>query len=147
MKTKNAFTLIELLVVMGVIAVLVGMSVFGISALLEAQRDTERRNAGKNLQVAIEAFRNRTTDGDFYPAALEKRSDNSAINLLDSSNNIVTTVPLEGTAKTTAFCYELDSSEVKYKLGVLLDDQSTWEQFGTAQNPDGSIAPCETENV
>lgn len=145
MKNKKAFTLIELLVVMGVIAVLIAMSVFGISSLLRSQRDTERRNTGRNLQVAVESFK--TKSDEFYPSTLQKASNNESINLLDSSGTVIETVGLKGTARTTTYCYTLDNSEATYSLAVLLDDGNTWEQFGTTVNASGAQIPCTTDNV
>lgn len=42
MKSKKAFTLVEVLVVMGIIAVLMGLAVFGISILNRNSRDSQR---------------------------------------------------------------------------------------------------------
>lgn len=56
MKNIKGFTLIELLVAMAIIAILIGMSVFGVSQGLRASRDTQRRNLVDEVQKAITVY-------------------------------------------------------------------------------------------
>lgn len=51
--TYKSFTLVELLVAMAVIAILVGLSVFGISVVQANARDTARRNKLKEIEIVL----------------------------------------------------------------------------------------------
>src|SRR5690606_3518462 len=52
MKTK-AFTLVELLVAMAIIAILLALSVFGLSVLQQNARDTLRRSKVSEIEIAV----------------------------------------------------------------------------------------------
>ena len=62
---KNGFTLIELLVAMGIMAVLTGMAVFNFNQSRVRARDVQRKNDLKQLQTALEVYKN---DNNFYPS-------------------------------------------------------------------------------
>lgn len=66
-KNKRSFTLIELLVAMSVIALLIGLSVFGIQQILKGARDTQRRKFLNDMQLA---FMNQTLNGGTLPIEL-----------------------------------------------------------------------------
>lgn len=69
MKTSNShqgFTLIELLVVIGIMTVLTGMAVFNFNQSRVRARDIQRKNDIKQLQNAMELYRN---DNNAYPVA------------------------------------------------------------------------------
>jgi len=68
-ETRNddgGFTLIELLVAMGIMAVLTGMAVFNFNQSRVRARDVQRKNDIKQLQTALEVYKN---DNNTYPAA------------------------------------------------------------------------------
>lgn len=63
---RNGFTLIELLVAIGIMAVLTGMAVFNFNQSRVRARDVQRKNDMKQLQTALELYKN---DANSYPAA------------------------------------------------------------------------------
>ncbi len=68
MKTRG-FTLIELVVVMAIIAILTGLSVFNFNQARMKARDISRKNDLKQLQNALELYKNEQFPQTF-PAAL-----------------------------------------------------------------------------
>jgi prepilin-type N-terminal cleavage/methylation domain-containing protein len=66
--TKKGFTLIELMVAMAIIAALIGMSVFGINLVQRSERNTKRRAALNNINLAV---RNYQIDNGVYPLPSE----------------------------------------------------------------------------
>jgi prepilin-type N-terminal cleavage/methylation domain-containing protein len=66
--TKKGFTLIELMVAMAIIAALIGMSVFGINLVQRSERNTKRRAALNNINLAV---RNHQIDNGVYPLTSE----------------------------------------------------------------------------
>lgn len=65
-KINKGFTLIELLVAIGIMAVLTGMAVFNFNQSRVRARDIQRKNDLKQLQTALELYKN---DTNSYPAA------------------------------------------------------------------------------
>ncbi len=63
----KGFTLVELLVVIGVIAVILGISIFGIGGARKGSRDTKRKADLETIRSAAELYR---SDYDGYPATL-----------------------------------------------------------------------------
>ncbi len=63
MKSKG-FTLIELLVVISIIAVLVGISIFGLSGAREAARDARRKSDLESIRSGLELYK---ADCNNYP--------------------------------------------------------------------------------
>ncbi|KKS92605.1 MAG: General secretion pathway protein G [Candidatus Collierbacteria bacterium GW2011_GWB1_44_6] len=61
---KNGFTLIELMVAIGIMAVLTGMAVFNFNQSRLRARDVQRKNDIKQLQNALELYKN---DTNSYP--------------------------------------------------------------------------------
>ena len=58
MNRKSGFTLIELLVVISIIGVLTGMAAFNFQQARERARDVQRKNDLKQLQNALESYKN-----------------------------------------------------------------------------------------
>lgn len=65
-KNHQAFTLIELLVVMMIIALLAGISAFGLQGARESGRDSRRKADLENIRSALELYK---SDCGEYPAA------------------------------------------------------------------------------
>lgn len=65
---RDGFTLIELLVAMGIIAVLTGLAIFNFNQSRIRARDIQRKNDLKQLQTALELYKN---DTNSYPAAAD----------------------------------------------------------------------------
>ena len=68
---KGGFTLIELLVAMGIMAVLTGMAIFNFNQSRIRSRDVQRKNDLKQLQNALELYKN---DNNAYPPELDFQS-------------------------------------------------------------------------
>lgn len=58
MKTEKGFTLIELLVVISIIGVLAGLASFNFQQARERSRDVQRRSDLKQIQNALEVYKN-----------------------------------------------------------------------------------------
>lgn len=87
-RNKKAFTLIELMVAMGVVAVLIGLSVFGIQTVLRNQRNTERLKFASDLQLSATDFYNVRRA---YPTFT--RSGGNVL-VRDTSNATFATIPV-----------------------------------------------------
>lgn len=64
MKSQKAFTLIELLVVISIIAVLAGVSIFGLSGTRESSRDARRKSDLELVRSGLELYK---ADCNNYP--------------------------------------------------------------------------------
>lgn len=138
LKQKEGFTLIELLVAMAIIAILIGMTIFGVSQAFQASVETRRQNFARELQTGIVAYRG---EEGTYPAAGQFYCDNDSdctevgIGGTDYDSSIIQ-VPTNGftnmtiTDSTTAIaadeeysnesaiiCY--DPQGAAYALGIL----------------------------
>jgi prepilin-type N-terminal cleavage/methylation domain-containing protein len=124
---RRAFTLVELMVAMAIIAVLLGMTVFGISAAQRVLRDNQRRKAVEDVALVLNE----------YLATFSEYPDD--ITFTSNTVTVATgyTVSLTGIAQAatttdasqTAYCYELSTDG--YKLGVVLESGEFYNQ-GTA---------------
>ncbi|MBI3954529.1 type II secretion system protein [Candidatus Collierbacteria bacterium] len=68
-KNTKGFTLIELLIVMAIIGILAGLTAFNFQQARQRARDAERKNDLKQLQTALEIYKNDQTYPD-YPDSL-----------------------------------------------------------------------------
>ncbi len=137
MRNKKAFTLVELMVAMAIVAVLIGLSVFGISTAQRVLRDNQRRDAVKNIAAGLNAYYAQNAE---YPTDITVSNNGTIVNISGTLD-----VPLNGIAKTreqndgqstaadTTYCYALTSTG--YKLGSKLEDGS-WFNLGTASPTD-----------
>ncbi len=81
----SAFTLIELLIVIAIIALMMAISIFGLSGARENSRDQRRKSDIESLRTALELYR---ADCDRYPA----------------NGEIVAGTQLEGTLSSGSKC-------------------------------------------
>ena len=65
--SKLGFTLIELLVSISIIALLIGLSVFGLQGARESGRDTQRKSDLEVIRSGLEIYK---SDCDAYPLSL-----------------------------------------------------------------------------
>jgi len=129
MEKQKAFTLVELMVAMAIIAVLIGMSVFGISTAQRVLRDNQRRDSVKNIAAALNSY---YATNSSYPASITSASAGTQMQV--ATGNLVPTagilkVASTTTASQTRFCYSLVVDG--YKLGTKLED-GTWFNLGSA---------------
>jgi len=148
MQNKKGFTLLELIVAMAIIAVLMGLSLFGIQSVQRSQRDTERRAALSNINLEIAAYYG---DNGSYPAV--------TMNVTASTVTVGTkTLTLKGAAKIksyntggaksdttgTAYCYSpAGGGGTTYALGVHLEGNESWGALGSAQQLGNATAICQ----
>lgn len=92
----KGFTLIELMVVMAIIAVLTGLGVFGINAVLTSSRDTERRSALQDVSLMITKY---LTEQGSLPSTVNATVARDGVNV---GNNASYFVKLSGGAKLMA---------------------------------------------
>ena len=131
MRDKKGFTLIELLVAMAIIAILIGMAVFGVSQGLLASRDTQRRSLVDEIQKGIVVYQGRyynTPDS----ITLEDPVDGDTNILIGQGSKQITisfgyNVYMAG-SKDQDFepdeayiCFVKNTSEAGYALGVKLE--------------------------
>lgn len=127
-KTEKAFTLLELIVAMAVIAVLMGLSLYGIQTLQRNQRDTERRSAVSNINLEITSY---YSDFGSYPTSLTLQVATKTATI--GSGATARIVPLKGAAVPLAsvgnpvstnsgsiYCYSSTSGS-SYAIGVNLE--------------------------
>ncbi len=101
MRNKKAFSLVEMLVTMAIIAVILGLALFGIAAAQRNSRNTQRRAALSDINVAMQDYYTRKSA---YPGGI-MLDDAGNMYLCDStctSTNAVITVPLKSAAKPCA---------------------------------------------
>lgn len=148
METKKGFTLLELIVAMAIIAVLMGLSLFGIQSVQRSQRDTERRAALSNINLEVAAW-----FGDYgeYPDQITFNGTTVSIGSPSNPSRPQKQVTLKGAAVAlsgtpttstqggTAYCYIRDTQST-YRLGVSLES-SNWGSAGTAQQL-GNAGAC-----
>lgn len=133
--TKKAFTLVELMVAMAIIAALMGMSVFGINLVQRSSRNTQRRSAMSNIDLAV---RNYQINNGTYPttAELDFQSDGAYIGTEKVVEFEGSTAPQGSTDSSgTQYCYESDGST--FSVGIELEGGST--EFLKSDN---NVANC-----
>ncbi|MDQ6985166.1 MAG: type II secretion system protein [Candidatus Dojkabacteria bacterium] len=135
-KDKSAFTLIELMVGMGIVALLIGMSVFGIQLLQRNARDTQRRKTGEAFALIMEEF---SAANGQYPtnAQVQILADEVTVNYPGGASE---SVPLDGAVgaaneasdtDSTAYCYDVNTSGSEFTFGYQLEGSGgTWENEG-----------------
>src|SRR5689334_22004949 len=87
---NSGFTLIELLVVISIIAILVGLSIFGLQGARESSRDAKRKADLEQIRSGIEIYR---ADCNTYPVGSGNASSvlGSALMGDDSSTSCAST--------------------------------------------------------
>jgi|SaaInlStandDraft_4_1057021.scaffolds.fasta_scaffold29586_4 prepilin-type N-terminal cleavage/methylation domain-containing protein len=85
MMKKEGFTLIELLVVISIIGVLSAMAAFNFQQARERARDVQRKNDLKQLQNALELYKNDQATA-FYP---------DTANLVDLTPDYMKKIPVD----------------------------------------------------
>lgn len=71
MRTNEGFTLIELLVVMAIVALLAGLGLFGIPALMRDSESKAVKTVITQISAALEAYATNPRNGDFPPTVLD----------------------------------------------------------------------------
>lgn len=117
------FTLVELMVAMSIIAVLIGLSVFGISIAQRNSRDEQRRAMVRDLAASLANY---YIDNNAYPPATNSFATlNASLNV--PVRGVTTSVPsgTESTVSGTRYAYGLATDG--YILGAELESgTNTW---------------------
>jgi prepilin-type N-terminal cleavage/methylation domain-containing protein len=101
MRKKSAFTLVELMVAMAIISVLLGLAVFGVSAAQRGSRNTERKAALQDINLAIQVYVDKFSN---VPTTILFDNGSSAAYIGGTTLNceqqgLCVKVPLKGPAK------------------------------------------------
>lgn len=138
MKKSKAFTLIELMVAMGIIAVLITMSIFGITIVQRSLRNTQRRDTLESIKLALEAYYN---DFGSYPSTSELVFTSTQVTI---NGNVIHDLKGASRASATAtnsnstrYCYIPQSGS--YQLAVDLEASAWGLQLG-----DPALPSCQT---
>jgi len=160
MERKKAFTLVELLVAMAVIAILLGLAVFGITVVQQNARDTQRRTMVNDIEIALNS---QIAAGQALPSNFP---GNETTSITIGGSTITLNAPLtrpatdgaatlDTTSSVTDYCYGVSGNS--YVVGVDLEagglffktnTGGTYSNFDT--NPTGGTAPtlqCTDENL
>lgn len=140
---KKAFTLIELLVVIGIIGVLAGLIVPSLSTSQMKARDTKRKSDLKQIQKALELYRQ-----DQFPP---KFPTNGNFLKWQSWSTYMSSVPYDpdSTNKTAgsgriSYSYDFDNTNLTFSLCACLENANDTLANGTDCNlPYNARTPCE----
>ena len=137
MKNNKGFTLIELLVAMAIIALLIALTIFGVSAALRGSRNTSRQNLAKEMQTAIAIYQGKYRGFPDTIVATDKGNGETTVSIQNTSGSKVVDFDYNMVVVDTSgnsnpdfgtdeayFCYDstLGGSADNYALGVKLED-------------------------
>lgn len=119
---KKSFTLIELLVAMAVIAVLLGLGVFGINIVQQNARDTQRRKMLDNFKVALIASYSSgsSVPFNFGPYTFNSLYIGGSLLKLEGALARVDTAQ-STTSSGTSYCYGANPLGQTFVVGVDLE--------------------------
>jgi type II secretion system protein G len=108
---NSAFTLIELLVVISIVAILMGLSFFGLMGARESSRDSKRKADLESIRSGIEIYK---SDCNAYPTS----NVTSLTTLVGSgsptscaiTNTYMSTIPTDPTTSTRSYRYSSDGT-------------------------------------
>lgn len=132
-ESAKAFTLVELIVVMAIIAILVALSVLGLSTVQRSVRDTQRVSILDAMNLEVEAIKGAQ---GVYPSLNAGTTPSSSTITLVSNTTInvgtkafTLTGPTVNAASTTAdgsdYCYAPNTNRSDYSLRVSLENGNT----------------------
>lgn len=126
MKKNNAFTLIEVLVVIAILAGLVAILFPNFMSIREKARDTQRKNDIKQLQKALELYKENSYP-PAYPTALPNPCQ-AFTNPSDGTQVFMSKIPGDPMGNCTTnirryFYYRWTTDPLKYELRACLEDK------------------------
>ncbi len=105
---KKGFTLIELLIVMAIIAIIISVSLFGLSGARESARDAKRKSDLELIRGGIETYR---ADCTLYPQALANSLvGNDLLPTCLSKNTYISQVPADPLSPAQKYLYYSDGT-------------------------------------
>lgn len=133
-KRYSAFTLIELLVVVSIIAILMGLSFFGLQGARESSRDGRRKADLESIRSGIEIYK---SDCNEYPSSLGSSlvGDGSSTSCA-VTNTYIETVPTDPIPSDRSYRY--DSDGITYSICAALEQ-------GTGSVTCGGSSSCGTK--
>jgi prepilin-type N-terminal cleavage/methylation domain-containing protein len=109
----SAFTLVELMVAITIIAIISGISIFGLTSIRQKAQDTSHLSAIKDLQLSLEAYK--SVNGK-YPVAGTQGGSDYIVGLTPTFMSKLPTV--SGQSSTYGFSYTTSSDNKTYCVYV-----------------------------
>jgi prepilin-type N-terminal cleavage/methylation domain-containing protein len=133
---KKGFTLIELLVVIGIMALLTALAAFNFNQARARSRDIQRKSDMKNLQSALEAYRN---DYGFYPNSANITLLNNHLISMSSANPYIKSAFMDpkiqqNTGSWVNYMYTY-GTQTTYTLQACLENRSDQAATGGSCGP------------
>lgn len=108
---RRGFTLIELLVVISIVAILVGLSFFGLQGARESSRDAKRKADLETLRSGLEIFK---SDCNKYPTAnivsLTSLTGDGSTSSCALTNTYLSSIPADPVSATRSYRYSSDGT-------------------------------------
>lgn len=119
---KNGFTLIELLVVITIIGVLATLIMANFANIRERSRDVRRKSDLKQIQKALELYKESQTDGIHYPEISDWITLDSSL----ENGNYMKTVPVDPVnSGDFIYTYNINATDnLNYRLYACLENAS-----------------------
>ncbi len=122
---QNGFTLIELLVVISIIAILVGVSIFGLSGARESARDARRKSDLELIRSGLELYK--ADCNDYPPSAsvvlngtANLNGDGTPATSCPVGNRYISGIPADPVPSTRSYRYV--SAGTSYMLCAALEN-------------------------
>lgn len=122
-KLQRGFTLIELLVVISIIAILIGVSIFGLSGARESTRDARRKSDLELIRSGLELYK---ADCNNYPATAgitfggSLAGDNTPASCA-ATNIYISEIPTDPVSTTRNYKY-VSAGTTTYSLCAILEN-------------------------
>lgn len=126
---KESFTLLELLVVIGIIGMLAALSLPNFMAARERARDAQRKNDLKQIQKALELYKQDQTPPSFIAAGVGNTFPNTGSSWVNGLNTYMNKVPGN---PASPYYYLPDNSTLTFRLAACLEN---------AADPEGQACP------
>ncbi len=143
-RAVGGFTLVELLVVIGVIAVILSISIFGIGGARKGSRDTKRKANIETIRSAAELYK---SDNDGYPASLTELTNGGYLGAVPADP--ISTQGYDYIVNTgNCDCASDPVCQSQCLLGApppnCLTNCSSYEVWASLENPSTYDASCTT---